>query len=408
MLEFDSKLYFRVAYLAFLIPLGSGVCIDLDLGLENERISDGNITASSVQNANTPAKNGRLNYTSGSSWCAGTSDTNPYLQIDLQTLHIICAVSTQGNSLADQWVKTYTLQLSINGSTWTDYKEAGQVKVFMGNGDRNSVVKHVVYGLLTRYVRFLPQTYQGLVCLRTEVFGVKQKPENLALGKATTQSSTFNITADNVYGVSGNAVDGNPNTNFLKGSCSHTQNNNLSWWRVDLGSDYVDVSEVHIVNRFSQHVVTEDYKITFGGFDNVLLNSPCGGLYDFHNFTASAVCFTNPLKTGRYIGILTTKKQSLELCEVEVYSRENLAFQKPTYQHLKTLVNGTSDRAVDGNSNMNFAGESCSFVQDNPFPWWRVDLGQDEFVTEVYVVGLHDVHRLTKFEIKVGRLIHLQ
>ena len=101
----------------------------MDLGLENQRISDGNITASSVQNANTPAKNGRLNYTPGSSWCAGTSDTNPYLQIDLQTLHIICAVSTQGNSLADQWVKTYTLQLSINGSTWTDYKEAGQVKV---------------------------------------------------------------------------------------------------------------------------------------------------------------------------------------------------------------------------------------------------------------------------------------
>ena len=46
----------------------------------------------------------------------------------------------------------------------------------MGNDDRNSVVKHVVYGLLTRYLRFLPQTYQGLVCMRTEVFGVKQKP----------------------------------------------------------------------------------------------------------------------------------------------------------------------------------------------------------------------------------------
>ena len=46
----------------------------------------------------------------------------------------------------------------------------------MGNDDRNSVVKHVVYGLLTRYLRFLPQTYQGLVCLRTEMFGVKQKP----------------------------------------------------------------------------------------------------------------------------------------------------------------------------------------------------------------------------------------
>ena len=102
----------------------------MDLGLENERISGGNITASSAKNASTPAKNGRLNYTLGSSWCAGTSDTNPYLQIDLQTLHIICAVSTQGNSQADQWVKNYTLQLSANGITWTDYMEfSGQVKV---------------------------------------------------------------------------------------------------------------------------------------------------------------------------------------------------------------------------------------------------------------------------------------
>ena len=90
--------------------------------------------------------------------------------------------------------------------------------------------------------------------------------ENLALRKATTQSSTFNITADNVYGVSGNAVDGNPDTNFLKGSCSLTKKGNPSWWRVDLGSDLVDVSEVHVVNRFSQYMVTEDYKIRLGEF----------------------------------------------------------------------------------------------------------------------------------------------
>ena len=93
-------------------------------------IPDSNINASSVQSASTPATNGRLNYTSGSSWCAGTSDKNPYLQIDLQTLHIICAVSTQGNSQADQWVKTYTLQLSTDGITWTNYTELGaQAKV---------------------------------------------------------------------------------------------------------------------------------------------------------------------------------------------------------------------------------------------------------------------------------------
>ena len=99
------------------------------VGLADGYILDSQLTASSELNANTPAKNGRLNYTAGSSWCASTSDSNPYLQIDLQTLHIICAVSTQGNSQADQWVETYILKSSTDGTTWTDYKEYGQVKV---------------------------------------------------------------------------------------------------------------------------------------------------------------------------------------------------------------------------------------------------------------------------------------
>ena len=102
----------------------------MGLGMEDGQIPNDKVTASSEQSANTPAKNGRLNYTSGSSWCAGTSDTNPYLQIDLQTLHIICAVSTQGNSKADQWVKDYKLQLSTDGTCWRDYKEGGKVKVW--------------------------------------------------------------------------------------------------------------------------------------------------------------------------------------------------------------------------------------------------------------------------------------
>ena len=115
--------------MVYFFCLVAGDCIDLDLGMENGTISDSRITASSKQSISTPAKNGRLNYTSGSSWCAGTSDTNPYLQIDLQTLHIICAVSTQGNSQGDQWVTNYTLKSSLDGSSWIDYEEAGRVKV---------------------------------------------------------------------------------------------------------------------------------------------------------------------------------------------------------------------------------------------------------------------------------------
>ena len=109
--------------------LTAGECSYLDLGMESGSIPGSKINASTVQSASTPANNSRLNFASGSSWCAGTGDSNPYLQIDLQTLHIICAVSTQGNSQADQWVKNYILQSSIDGSNWRNYTEIGQVKV---------------------------------------------------------------------------------------------------------------------------------------------------------------------------------------------------------------------------------------------------------------------------------------
>ena len=91
---------------------------------------------------------------------------------------------------------------------------------------------------------------------------------NFALGKATLQSSTFNNTKLGVSGVSEKAVDGSYDTEFRNGSCTHTYSRNSSWWRVDLGSDKVPVSDIFIVNRFS--TVTDvmarskNYSITLG------------------------------------------------------------------------------------------------------------------------------------------------
>ena len=61
-----------------------------------------------------------------------------------------------------------------------------------------------------------------------------------------------------------------------------------------------------------------------GSSSDVTKNDECEGLYSFVDFKASAVCFMNPLITGRYVGIMTTKSQILQLCEVEVYSRGKL------------------------------------------------------------------------------------
>ena len=111
----------------------SGDCTDLDLGMESGKIPDNNIKTSPT---GSQAKNGRLN--KAGAWCAETADNDTYLQIDLQTLHIICAVSTQGNSQADQWVESYKLQVSTNGKTWTDYEELGQVRVSLSLSSSSS------------------------------------------------------------------------------------------------------------------------------------------------------------------------------------------------------------------------------------------------------------------------------
>ena len=65
------------------------------------------------------------------------------------------------------------------------------------------------------------------------------------------------------------AVDGNVSTNFNPGAqCAHTQDDNPTWWWVNLGSDNVPVSEVLLVNRFSSREDirqrNKDFVLTLG------------------------------------------------------------------------------------------------------------------------------------------------
>ena len=65
---------------------------------------------------------------------------------------------------------------------------------------------------------------------------------NLAEGKPTRQSST------GWSGLSSRAVDGRRDSNYHKGSCTHTQKAQNPWWRVDLGGNHV-IGYLKITNR---------------------------------------------------------------------------------------------------------------------------------------------------------------
>ena len=94
----------------------------------NQRFSASSSLSSS------PASNGRLN--GGSAWIpSGNSNINDYLQIDLGSVYVVCAVATQGNPSADDWTKTYKIKTSLDNVNWQWYQESNLVKVCTVKGD---------------------------------------------------------------------------------------------------------------------------------------------------------------------------------------------------------------------------------------------------------------------------------
>ena len=86
---------------------------------------------------------------------------------------------------------------------------------------------------------------------------------------------------------------------------------------------------------------------------------------------------------------------------------DNLAFGKQTNQS-SVEFGGVSSRAVDGISNADYYANSCTHTGKELNPWWRVDLGQVEPVSEIYLVNQENqwFYRQNNFEIRVGGLHH--
>ena len=105
----------------------------MSLGLEDGRIQDGAMSASSQYNNYHAAKLGRLNLEARAgnvgAWCVLTRDANQWLQIDLGGGTTVTKVVTQGRQDADQWVTTYAISYSPVKSNWVYVMTHGKKKV---------------------------------------------------------------------------------------------------------------------------------------------------------------------------------------------------------------------------------------------------------------------------------------
>ena len=110
------------------------------LGMEDMKIKDGQITASSTYHLHKPFY-GRLNLVSfyddpqRTAWCADEDDKEPYLTVDLREEKTISGVALQGASLADNFVTSFKLCHSQDGRKFHCVSEnfTGEVRGYWVN-----------------------------------------------------------------------------------------------------------------------------------------------------------------------------------------------------------------------------------------------------------------------------------
>ena len=99
----------------------------MPLGLEDRRIPNGHLTASTYYNVHLSPWNGRLNGIY--SWSVRSNRVGQWFQVNFVELMRIKGVATQGRQNANQWVRSYTVSYSVDGMTFRPYKENRRVKV---------------------------------------------------------------------------------------------------------------------------------------------------------------------------------------------------------------------------------------------------------------------------------------
>ncbi|XP_027046430.1 uncharacterized protein LOC113674157 [Pocillopora damicornis] len=149
---------------------------DMPLGVEDGRVPDPLMRASSFYNYYCSPFNGRLNRRRygryGGAWCAKRRDRRQWLLIDFGAATKVSRVATQGRQNSAQWVTSYYISYSKNGYKYTPYREGRRTKIFQGNYDRYIIVRHKLARPITaRFFRIHPVTWYGWISMRVEFYG---------------------------------------------------------------------------------------------------------------------------------------------------------------------------------------------------------------------------------------------
>ncbi|XP_039769913.1 fucolectin-6-like isoform X2 [Ornithorhynchus anatinus] len=229
---------------------------------------------------------------------------------------------------------------------------------------------------------------------------------DLALGKSTSRSSTFDSRGD-----SKNAIDQSPSSSFTRNHCTHTRKDYQPWWRVDLHSRAI-VSSVVILNRgdrCQERINGAEIRIGDSELEGGRYNPRCAVISSMGPGEAAGF-FRRGMK-GRYVSVIVPhRREYLSLCEVQVHGQPgpyvglNVAMVGTSSQSSTRDSRGLSQKAHDGSSGSHFVKGHCTDTKKEYGPWWMINLKSAFAVSDVAVTNRGDccAERIKEAEIRVG------
>ncbi|XP_017323547.1 inactive carboxypeptidase-like protein X2 isoform X1 [Ictalurus punctatus] len=152
------------------------------LGLESHRIATDQLQTSSMYQHRYGTHRARLNIQAsgdeydmnGGAWCANPEEKVHWIELDTRTLTEFTGVITQGRDdpIENDYVTTYYVAFSNDSREWTVLHDGYSEWLFFGNSDKHTpVMSQFMEPVVARYIRILPQSWNGTACMRMEVLG---------------------------------------------------------------------------------------------------------------------------------------------------------------------------------------------------------------------------------------------
>uniref|UniRef100_A0A8D3CH82 AE binding protein 1b n=1 Tax=Scophthalmus maximus TaxID=52904 RepID=A0A8D3CH82_SCOMX len=135
------------------------------------------LSASSMSQYEFAPQRGRLNMQEnmrGGAWCANSEDRIHWFEIDARRETEFTGVITQGRDSRNEsdYVTSYFLAFSNDSREWNTIHDGYADWLFFGNNDKDTpVMNQLAEPVLARYIRIIPQSWNGSLCMRLEVLG---------------------------------------------------------------------------------------------------------------------------------------------------------------------------------------------------------------------------------------------